>query len=131
MNLFAYGTLMEPRLLERIIGSSPASQSASLAGYQRLAFQFESYPGIVPAKKSISVSGKLFFNLNEISWKYLDGFEGRVYARVTVLVTTDLDVEYSAQTYIVREDYRQLLADTDWDFDEFLRRDLSTYLAEK
>ena len=131
MNLFAYGTLMEPRLLGRIIGSSPAAETATLHGYQRFAFQRESYPGMVPAKKSESVTGKLFFNLDDLAWQYLDGFEGNFYTRITVQVITEANINYPAETYIVRDNYRQLLAETDWDFAKFLRHDLSAYLAEK
>ena len=131
MNLFAYGTLMEPRLLERITGLSPASKTATLSGYQRLAFKRESFPGIIPADERESVTGVLFLDLSAFAWKYLDGFEGNMYERVAIFVDTNTKPENEAQTYIVRTEYRHLLSESDWDFAEFLRRDLVAYLAEK
>lgn len=131
MNLFAYGTLMEPRLVKRVIGSVPASESASLPGYQRFAFKEECYPGIVPSHKNGSITGTLFFNLHDISWRYLDGFEGSMYARRSVYVNTASGDEYAAETYVVREAYKHLLAKTDWNFSQFLRRDLGRYLGDE
>ena len=131
MNLFAYGTLMEPRLLEHITGLSPVSKAATLSGYQRFAFRGESYPGIISAHKRESVTGVLFFDLSALAWKYLDGFEGSIYERLAVFVDTNTNSEIEAQTYVVRREFQHLLAESDWDFAEFLRRDLAAYLAEK
>lgn len=117
-------------MLARVTRSWPVAQNAILPGYRRLAFKHESYPGIVPASKRESVSGILFLDLNGFAWQYLDAFEGDIYERLAVSVIVNSTKPVSTQTYVVREDYRYLLAKHDWDFKTFLEQDLSAYLAE-
>ena len=136
MNLFAYGTLMEPRVLRRVTGLTPRTTSATLTGFRRLAFKNECYPGIVPAtaKKTAGemageiVIGKIFFDLSDTAWPPLDAFESAIYERVGVDVLANTREKIKAEVYIVKGAYRHLLTDRDWDFDYFLNHDLDQYL---
>ena len=132
MNLFAYGTLMEPRVLRQVTGLTPRATSATLIGFRRLAFKNECFPGIVPATAEETaetmVIGRIFFELSDSAWPLLDAFESAIYERVEVDVFATTREKFKAETYIVKGAYRHLLTDRDWDFDYFLNHDLEQYL---
>lgn len=74
VNLFAYGTLMDKRIMFRVIGRTPPSPvPATLHGYRK----FETtlgYPIILP-EAGASTSGLVFFSLTIADWKRLDEYE--------------------------------------------------------
>lgn len=74
MNLFAYGTLMDKRVMFKVIGRSlPAAVPATLHGYRKYETTL-GYPIILP-EAGASTSGLVFFSLTTADWKRLDEYE--------------------------------------------------------
>ncbi len=117
---FAYGSLMCPDILARVIGRAVPGEAARLDGYRRLAVAGEEYPGLVEAAGH-SVTGVLYRDLDAAAWRRLDEFEGEEYERVRVdLLLAGRDAS-SAWVYLFRPEYRHRLIDRDWDFEAFRR----------
>lgn len=122
MNLFAYGTLMAPDIMREVSGTMLESAKVTLKGYQRFQVHGEQYPGIVSAD-GCEVTGILYLNVPVDAVRRLDLFEGEMYSREPVSVTSDIDGEtLPAMTYVVKEEYTHLLSTSAWDFEEFLQK---------
>lgn len=75
MNLFAYGTLLDKRIMFRVIGRSlPTPVPATLPGYRKWETTL-GYPVVLP-ETGASCSGFIFFSLTPHDWKRLDEYEG-------------------------------------------------------
>jgi gamma-glutamylcyclotransferase (GGCT)/AIG2-like uncharacterized protein YtfP len=75
VNLFAYGTLVDPRVIARVTGRSfPASSPAVLQGYVKRQTVF-GYPALFPDPNR-SVDGVVYYSLTDADWKRLDEYEG-------------------------------------------------------
>ena len=122
MNLFAYGTLMDPEIMARVSGLRPRSENAALDGYVRKAVRGEVYPAITP-RKGARVRGVLYFDLSPEAVERLDRFEGPMYRRRAVTVTAEAagSEETAAETYVIAPENLDRLSDEDWRFDEFLK----------
>ena len=83
MNLFAYGTLMWPEVLEAVIGKRLSGVPATLHGYIRLRVKGEHYPVVLPSDAA-SVEGMLYKGLCDTDFAHLDRFEGVEYDRTAV-----------------------------------------------
>jgi gamma-glutamylcyclotransferase (GGCT)/AIG2-like uncharacterized protein YtfP len=74
MNLFAYGTLMDKRIMFKVIGRSlPTAVPATLYGYRRYETTL-GYPIVLP-EPGASTTGLVFFSLTTADWKRLDEYE--------------------------------------------------------
>lgn len=74
MHLFAYGTLMDRRILTRVLGRTPPTGvPATLYGYKRWETTL-GYPIILPETGAVC-QGMVFYNLNAQDWKRLDEYE--------------------------------------------------------
>ena len=71
MNLFAYGTLMWPGVLEAVTGRRLKGVNAILEGYIRLRVKGQHYPVVVPSPGD-SVEGILYSGLTEGELRALD-----------------------------------------------------------
>lgn len=129
-NLFAYGTLMDARVFERVVGAKYESCQAVLTGYERFAFANECYPGIVPSNHENAIRGVLYLNIQQHHWLLLDNYESSMYKRVNVLVNTLVKSTIEADTYVVEPPFRNRLVNKPWDFDEFVANHLDKYLRE-
>ena len=119
MHLFAYGTLMCPEIIIRVIGFCPPSAPARLAHYRRGPLLGVEYPAITP-QKNAAVTGLLYLDLPPKAWPRLDEFEDRIYYRCTVDVTIEQGEIRSAETYVLRPEHLDRLGESEWDFSEFL-----------
>lgn len=74
MNLFAYGTLTDRRVMAKVTGRTlPAGVSATLQGYRRCETTL-GYPIILP-ESGASCQGQVFFGLTQADWERLDRYE--------------------------------------------------------
>lgn len=74
MNLFAYGTLMDKRIMVRVIGRSlPTAVPATLHGYRKYETTL-GYPVVLP-EAGASTAGMVFFSVTPADWKRLDEYE--------------------------------------------------------
>lgn len=119
--VFVYGTLQFGDVLAAVIGRRLEGRAATLAGYARYAVKQQPFPGIVPDPRS-AVRGLVFSGIDPVALARIDAFEGELYRRETVRVSTDDGLELDAQAYVVRPRFRALLADHAWDEEIFDRR---------
>jgi gamma-glutamylcyclotransferase (GGCT)/AIG2-like uncharacterized protein YtfP len=119
MNLFTYGTLMAADLMTTVCGAVYAAQPATLHGYCRRAVRGERYPAIAPMHTEV-VAGIVYFDLSTASLARLDGFEGTLYKRVSV-VAIGLDGQsITADSYVIKPAAQHCLSAENWSFDEFM-----------
>lgn len=85
------------------------------------------YPGIIRKEES-SVSGKVYWELDEPTMKKLDEFEGENYERIVVQVTMGDGTYMDAWAYVVKDDCRKMLSDDPWDFDRFMQYGLEKFI---
>lgn len=126
--VFVYGTLLADEIFGRVVGHCGPSVPAILKGYQRRAIRRAAFPAVVPKSGSV-VKGMLHTEVNERALKALDDYEGKWYSRETVRVEADGQGNCMAFTYVLRPQYRRLLASGDWSYDDFRRLHLRSYLA--
>jgi gamma-glutamylcyclotransferase (GGCT)/AIG2-like uncharacterized protein YtfP len=119
VNLFAYGTLMDEKIMARAGGCWPGNQAATLMDHRRHALVGRSYPAIV-AQEGARVEGICYFDLPEAAWELLDYFEDELYERKQVLVTMEDGSTRPAETYVCKPEYHHLLEEADWSFEDFL-----------
>jgi gamma-glutamylcyclotransferase (GGCT)/AIG2-like uncharacterized protein YtfP len=91
MHLFTYGTLMNPKLMEQLLGVSYETKSFLLTNYQRTALRERQYPGLI-YKKGQTTEGIIYLNIEPGDFEILDDYEGTEYERIEV----DKDI----QTYL-------------------------------
>lgn len=127
-NLFTYGTLMVPAVLETITGRSFRFEQATVAGYARYRIKRQVFPGII-ADANHTVTGMIYYDLDDQSLQRLDEFESHIYQRRQVRVQlTGADNTY-ADAYIIAQNYQLLLSGDEWKLEEFKRRHLQAYLS--
>jgi gamma-glutamylcyclotransferase (GGCT)/AIG2-like uncharacterized protein YtfP len=120
MNLFAYGTLIDPEIVRQVAGEVPRHVPATLLDHERKMVRGKPYPGI-REQPGGSVRGLLYFDVSASAWLRLDRFEGEMYARQAVSVLADGGMRLPAWTYLVAPAFLHELSDEDWSFEEFLR----------
>lgn len=112
-NLFAYGTLMCPDILETVITEKHSGFPALLSEYSRFRVSREHYPGIIPIVGG-EVQGVLFTDISLEALKVLDIFEGELYRRSAVHVLSANFGRFRAFTYVVQPQYRSSLTTEIW-----------------
>ncbi len=116
MNVFAYGTLMWPEVLEAVTGLQLAGEPHTLMGYKRLRVKGEIYPVIVPSAGD-SVDGVLYQDVDVSALGRLDVFEGEAYNRIIESISgTD------AWVYVLSDRWRHIADSKCW-FPEQLTQD--------
>lgn len=74
MNLFAYGTLLDKRVMFKVVGRSLRTPvPATLYGYRKWETSL-GYPVVLP-EAGASTEGFIFFSLSAEDWKRLDMYE--------------------------------------------------------
>ena len=127
-NLFVYGTLMVPAVMQAVTGHAFRSLPATLTGYARFRIKQQVYPGIVTGRDS-SVDGLLYYAIDAQSMQRLDEFESEVYRRSEVTVQPADGGEETAWAYVIAPSYEHLLSSDGWDLAQFQRQHLQRYLA--
>lgn len=121
MNLFAYGTLMWPAILEAVMGRRLAGAPAALAGYQRLRVKGASYPVVVRAADS-AVEGVLYCGLTAAEFQRLDAFEGPEYDRAEIEVAGT-----KALVYVLGDAHRHIAEAAEWTPEQMRPEDLAAF----
>ncbi|MBB6431518.1 gamma-glutamylcyclotransferase family protein [Algisphaera agarilytica] len=127
-DVFTYGSLVIPAVMEVVTGRSFRHENATLRDFERFLIAQQVYPGIVPAE-GMHVTGRLYFDVDEASLVRLDYFESEVYDRQTVEVELASGESTPAFSYVVSEQYRHLLSGEAWDEATFVERHLPNFLA--
>lgn len=119
MNLFTYGSLMFDAVWSRVVSQGYESTHASLSGYARKCIKEESYPVVLKSKKHTATEGILYFNITPQDLALVDEFEGDYYLRETVRVRLADGSSLPAETYVLKDEFRHLASDRDWDAAHF------------
>lgn len=107
-------------MLESVTGRRFASRPAVLADFARYALRARSYPALVP-EPGASTEGRLVEGLDARAWSRLDAFEGALYDRLEVHVSTATG-RVAACAYVLRPSRRDVLGAVPWDAEAFLAR---------
>jgi len=108
MNLFAYGTLMWPDVLETLLGRRLKGNPAAIEGFVRLRVKGEHYPAIVPSPTG-EVEGVLYGGLSQVEFDRLDRFEGEEYERTEVFVGAS-----TAMVYVLTDEWKHIAEPGPW-----------------
>lgn len=114
-NLFCYGTLMAPQIMQRIIGHCTLTHTpATLEQHGCFKVRNELFPGTKPETHR-ATTGVLYMGLTDPEITLLDQYEGQLYVRKQVTVSTTSGNQSSWCYLFNPEHYDQLLPDT-WCF---------------
>ncbi|OAV89070.1 hypothetical protein PTTG_09536 [Puccinia triticina 1-1 BBBD Race 1] len=146
--MFFYGTLMNVRILERVIGrpsSKLTIQPAQITGYCRFKIRDAHYPGLLPASaaevalnrpptlEEQTVTGTLVSGLSATDVALLDAFEGEEYesqtAHINLMDSNRPPVEAIVYIYAPAIVSQKVLPCV-WSYDEFLNSHLSQWIAD-
>ena len=127
MNVFAYGTLQIPEVMQAVTGALFPSQPAWLEGYARYRLSGLSYPGL-RAKEGSMTDGVLYRGVGREALAKLDAFEDTFYHRASLRVTTVSGDWMPAEVYIIPPEHGKLIDFRPWSFEEFRRDALAAFL---
>lgn len=130
INLFTYGTLCLPEVMQAVTGRVFATATARLDGYLCRLLRRRVYPGIIRTGEGCT-RGVLHYDIDAASLDRIDDFEGPFYRRETVLAVREDGGEVAACTYVLVDSLHHLLSDRDWDEEEFRRKHLNRYLRRE
>lgn len=125
---FTYGSLMCEDIMSHVAGLPLTGQPARLSGHARHPVAGEEYPGVV-ADPAGAVAGVLYRGVDAAALVRLDAFEGGMYERLAVPVTTADGETVMAWCYIFRTPYQHLLLPGDWSFEAFLAEGKARFQA--
>ncbi len=126
MHLFAYGTLMCPKIMTRVAGFLPGSFPARLDHYRRGPLAGVDYPAITPQREAC-VAGLLYLDLTPEAWLRLDEFEDHIYCRCRINVSLIGGRVMAADSYVIKPEYLDRLGDENWSYFEFLTSGLARF----
>lgn len=118
--LFCYGTLQIPAVLEAVIGRPLAGLDARLPGFSAFMIRGEVYPGIVRTAGGMT-AGRLYPSCSPLELAVLDRFEGRLYRRLALPVTTADGRRVRAWVYGIACGREKMLTATPWRLEVFTR----------
>jgi gamma-glutamylcyclotransferase (GGCT)/AIG2-like uncharacterized protein YtfP len=127
MNVFTYGSLMIPSVMTAVTGKRFRMLRAYLKNYARLKVKGESYPGIV-CKRGAATDGIVHCDVDDLSLKSLDEFEGELYKRISVRVEVGQKGPLIAEAYIISPEHLHLLSSEPWDLEGFKKEHLQEFL---
>ncbi len=125
-HFFAYGTLMSEKVLRKVTGETFPRTSGTLSGFARYAIRNEVYPGLIEEELG-QVEGVVYSGLSTAAWNLLDRFEGSMYKKINVFIRCNHE-QVSAETYLLKLEYRPVLEKHSWNFDAFLRERIHRFV---
>ena len=126
-NIFVYGTLLLPAILERLTGKSFKTSSAVLSGYKRFCVINCDYPAIIRLDDSKTM-GLIIEKTDDSTLAVLSFYEGDEYEIRKVIVLLNGKPE-DALTFVWVKG-NEYLEDKEWDLTNFEINSLEHYLNE-
>ena len=126
-NLFTYGTLEIPEVMQAVTGCTFVSIEATAHGFARFLLQGRIYPGMIPNSKE-ATCGRLYFDVDLNALKVLDEFEDEVYRRQLISLQTQDGKSFEAFSYVIAVEDRGRLTSQPWCRDYFVTHHLHEYL---
>lgn len=127
-NIFVYGSLMFDSVWTRVVTGSYKKIEGQLYGYARFTMKGEHYPGLIEMPGT--VDGIIWLDVSITDIKKLDSFEGEYYRRDQVFVADSHERCLDCETYIIADDYRDLLEEKPWDADQFREKYLQRFIDD-
>jgi gamma-glutamylcyclotransferase (GGCT)/AIG2-like uncharacterized protein YtfP len=124
-NIFVYGTLQSPRLIQKLTGRTFKSTPGILQGYKRYCILNADYPAIIE-KEGHQTEGKIFENVDDQSMEILSFYEGEDYIQKGVNVFSNGNL-IKAIAFVWVGDFN-ILDDRNWDLYEFEKYTLQEYI---
>jgi gamma-glutamylcyclotransferase (GGCT)/AIG2-like uncharacterized protein YtfP len=118
-DLFVYGSLLFPEVLEALLDRVPDSSPAVAVGWRAAALPGCAYPGLVPGRGG--AGGLLLHSLTPAEWLVLDAFEGDPYHRRRL----DFGGGRRGWAYVWTD--VSAVCSRDWDRDRFARTELISF----
>ena len=126
-DLFVYGTLCFPEIVEKLTGKTFQSEQAILKGFHRRRVKNADYPAIVKNDYS-EVKGILLHDIDDLSFQIINFYEGDDYCCKTLVISINGGF-VNAKVFIWDSDYN-MLGHVDWDSNEFLKKSFKIYLEK-
>jgi gamma-glutamylcyclotransferase (GGCT)/AIG2-like uncharacterized protein YtfP len=92
-----------------------------------LTIKGEDYPGLV--RSNGVVRGIIRHEVSEGDLAKLDAFEAACYRRVSETAKTASGSDIPVEVYVVRDDYRHVLGDSEWDPAMFAQTGLERFMS--
>ena len=125
-SLFCYGTLMVPEIINRVVQHSvQPGTPAELKNFGCFKVRQQTFPGIRPANGETTY-GMLYQELTTADIEHLDRYEGYLYSRERVRVSTSTN-DHTAWCYLIKPEYYPELLQEMWDYQHFLNVDLANF----
>ena len=115
-HIFTYGSLMFPRVWQRVVRGTYRSAPATVSDHARFAVTGQAYPGMV-ALPGAAVRGLVYFDVGAADIALLDAFEGEAYRRDVVEAVLENGSPAAVGTYIHID--KSALSAAPWDPDRF------------
>ena len=126
MKVFTYGSLMFPEVWRRVAGAAQVGIPARLSGYEARCLAGQTYPALVESAHSLT-EGVLYQEVNAVSLRALDAFEGGFYRRREVFVTAG-GLEIPAWVYAAADSRHPDILPEKWCAEDFSARHLTGFL---
>ena len=129
-NLFVYGSLMFPKILQAITKEKASLKPAILDGYKRIRANdpvFKVYSAIIIKDTSSFVEGKLITEISMKTLRLLDKFEGSGYKRIKVKVRLGKE-NIEAYAYLASVGHTPSFRG-EWDPKVFEKKQLEQYIT--
>lgn len=130
MNLFVYGCLLAPEVVERVTGRSFRSEEGVLHGYMGLRLKRSPDAALVPFPDT-QVEGLVYFDVDGESLRRIDVFQGPDFKREEINVQTGSDQWAEAETHVFKLRERRRLTAKSWDETEFREKHLARLLQSR
>lgn len=130
MNLFVYGTLLDPFILRELISGAYKSEPGILRGYIRKKVSNREYPGLIKMPGAVT-KGKIYYDITTRDILELDRYEGEEYERIFVDVLTANGEKERCLTYLYKEQFRSRLSDETWNFHDFVKQGRAKFLSRE
>ncbi len=126
-DLFCYGTLQIPAVMQAVVGRCFEGRDAVLTGFTAVQVRRADYPGLAPSPGR-TAAGQLYFDLPPEALTILDRFEGRLYIRRRLTVRTLDGRRRGAWVYVIRPGREKCLTAAAWKRRTFMRRQFRRFM---
>jgi gamma-glutamylcyclotransferase (GGCT)/AIG2-like uncharacterized protein YtfP len=120
-DLFCYGSLQIPAVMQAVVGRCFQGRTAELPGYAAFRVRHADFPGLARAPGQ-AVPGQIYFDLPPAALTILDRFEGRLYMRRRLTVHTRDGRRRGAWAYVIKPDRKTRLTAIPWKRRTFMQR---------
>ena len=127
LNLFIYGTLLHEPIRKSLTSYDYPGEYGRLQGYAAKKVKGQSYPGLTAAPGACT-RGMILFNVTPEDMQRLKDFEGAEYVLAQVKILRSNNEAIDCQAFLFHPGLLSRLSDEDWDFREFLNKDMEDFL---